>query len=390
MTLFRQNVVDEVCKIVKKEFYNPNFDFESWFEKHASIRKDAIAAHTPDEFDRAMNRLLKTLKTSHTYYYSKRDPRRYQLFGIFHKVFPDNDPIELCVYPGIGIDTKINPSNDRHVVTSIYEGLPAEKAGLQFGDVLLEVNSSPFHPMLSFDGQAGKQAKLLVQRNGSKVDVHVPVVKIDGRDVFEKTLSASSRTFTVGDQKIGYVHVRSYAGTQYQELLRNLILFGELSRCDGLVLDLRDGWGGADLNYLNLFRDPIAIVSSTPRRGPPGSYSGVWQKPVTLITNGRSTSGKELFAYGFQKLKLGKIVGEKTAGAVVGGRCFLLSNGDALYLAVVDVSVDGVRLEGVGVRPDIEVPRIAETTANHWTRDPQINAAVQQCVSESLMIKREK
>ena len=51
------------------------------------------------------------------------------------------------------------------------------------------------------------------------------------------------------------------------------------------------------------------------------------------------------------------MIGEKTAGAVVGGRIFLLSNGDALYCAVTETKVDGARLEGVGVQPDYEVIR---------------------------------
>ncbi len=51
---------------------------------------------------------------------------------------------------------------------------------------------------------------------------------------------------------------------------------------------------------------------------------------------------RDQFAFGFKKLKLGKIFGETTAGVVVAGRCFLLGNRDVLYLAVNDVQVDGV------------------------------------------------
>lgn len=61
-------------------------------------------------------------------------------------------------------------------------------------------------------------------------------------------------------------------------------------------------------------------------------------------------------AYGFQKYQLGTLIGTKTAGVVLGGSPFLLSDGNLLYLAVVDVLVDGERLEVKGVIPDIEVP----------------------------------
>ena len=111
------------------------------------------------------------------------------------------------------------------------------------------------------------------------------------------------------------------------------------------------------MNYLNLFRAPIASTSFRGRDGSTGTYSGVWEKPVGLLVNERSTSGKELFTYGFKKLRIGPIIGAQTAGAVVAGRVFLLSNSDVLYLAVRDVSVDEMRLEGNGVKPDIIVDR---------------------------------
>ena len=101
--------------------------------------------------------------------------------------------------------------------------------------------------------------------------------------------------------------------------------------------------GVANLDYVNLFRPALVQIESRSRNQPPQSFSGVWGKPVALLVNQRTTSGKELFAYAFQKLLLGKVVGETTAGAVLAGRCFLLQNGDVLYLAVADLKVDGRR-----------------------------------------------
>ena len=376
-----EKIFDEVTEIVQQEFYDSEFNFESWLARSKTFREQALQAKNHDEFDRVVNQLLKTLGTSHTYYYSRKNPRYFQLFGIFHEAFPKLDPGNQCTYEGIGIDCEFQPTDQKYIVTSLYEGLPAENAGLKYGDELLTIDGKSFHPIDSFIGKTGTEVQVVVQRK-SQHRFNVPVVKLDGRNMFEKTLAASIESFKVDDKQIGYVHLRSYAGTKYQELLRSAILFGELSDSDGLILDLRDGWGGADINYLNLFRAPIASIESKSRYGKAGTYSGVWEKPVTLITNRRSTSGKELFAYGFKKLKLGKIVGEKTAGAVVAGRCFPLSNGDALYLAVSDVLVDGERLEGIGVEPDIEVSRTDPCPANAPTKDPQINAAIKQCLKQ--------
>jgi len=53
-------------------------------------------------------------------------------------------------------------------------------------------------------------------------------------------------------EKIGYVHIWSYAGEQYQQLLEEEIAFGKLKEADSLILDLRDGWGRP--NYLNILQ----------------------------------------------------------------------------------------------------------------------------------------
>jgi carboxyl-terminal processing protease len=81
-----------------------------------------------------------------------------------------------------------------------------------------------------------------------------------------------------------------------------------------------------------------------------------WRKPAVYLVNGFTRSGKELLAFGAKRYHLATVIGERTAGHVLGGRLFPLSNGDMLFLAVQGYRIDGVDLEGVGVTPDIEVP----------------------------------
>ncbi len=366
----RANVFDEVAQAVAEHFYDKDFDTAAWQKKCSEFREQAIEAKSLERYDQSVNQLLATLKTSHTFYFSRNNPKRYQLFGIFHKLYKDDK--SLFCYDGIGIDTRI--VDGKVLVVSVFDGLPASKAGLQFGDEIVSVDKAPFHPIGSFSQKAGTSVTIKLNRAGESKSVEVKVEQLDGRTIFETALDSSARVIERGEKKIAYIHVWSYAGQKYQEKVREALLWGKLSECDALVFDCRDGWGGADLNYLNLFRDPIAIVQSEPRSGKSISYSGVWEKPVALLVNGRSTSGKELFAHGFKKLKLGKVFGETTAGAVVAGRIFRLSNGDALYLAVSDVRIDEKRLEGIGVEPDIKVERPLKNAASN---DGQLEAALE-------------
>ncbi len=64
-------------------------------------------------------------------------------------------------------------------------------------------------------------------------------------------------------------------------------------------------------------------------------------------------------------------------GAVVAERAFVMKDGSLLYLAVADVLVDGERLEGKDIKPDVEVPFRAEYTQG---ADPQKERTIQVAI----------
>lgn len=368
----RQAVYEEVCSLVQEHFFSEQALGPSWTQAREAMRARALQAATHEEFAAVMQELLRTLRTSHTNYFAATDPRRAQMLGIFQMLVPPDEQA-LCTYDQIGVD--VEQLEGKFFIRSVYEGTPADAAGLLYGDEIVAVDGRPYRAIESFRGKQAVTVAIRRERGGPLVEHTITVRQFDGRTMFEDALRASARILDrPNGQRIGYVHVWSYAGAKYQELLRELLLFGDLRTADALVLDLRDGWGGASLEYLNLFREPIAMLTSRPRAGEPLNFSGVWGKPVALLVNRRSTSGKELFTYGFKKLGLGQVVGETTAGAVVAGRGFLLSNRDVLYLATSDVEVDGRRLEGVGVAPDIAVDRPLPYAAG---ADPQLERALE-------------
>ena len=147
---------------------------------------------------------------------------------------------------------------------------------------------------------------------------------------------------------------------------------GELRDADALIWDLRDGWGGAVPEYLDLFNTHAPTMQVTDRDGSREFENVKWRKPVAMLVNGGTRSGKEVLAYGFKKYRLGEVIGTRTEGAVLASTAFLIGDG-LLLLAVDDVLVDGERLEGVGVTPTIEV-QAAPTSAGGM--DPQLDRAV--------------
>jgi len=204
------------------------------------------------------------------------------------------------------------------------------------------------------------------------VQIQVVPVEIEPNRMFLEGMKASARVAQVNGHRIGYVHVWCYAGYAYQQELERLIAEGVLRDADALIWDLRDGWGGAVPEYLDLFNPRAPTMQVTDRNGAHAFENVKWRKPVAMLINGGTRSGKEVLAYGFKKYRLGEVIGTRTEGAVLAATAFLIGNG-LLLLAVDNVLVDGEALEGIGVTPTIEVQ---PGHASPGGDDPQFDRAL--------------
>ena len=92
-------------------------------------------------------------------------------------------------------------------------------------------------------------------------------------EAYLDAMRSSIRVIEQNGARIGYVHVWSYAGHRYQELLEQELSSGELATADALVWDLRDGWGGAQLSYLGPF-DRAGPTMTVIGRSGDASWSG--------------------------------------------------------------------------------------------------------------------
>ena len=252
----------------------------------------------------------------------------------------------------------------------------AARAGLLTGDEILAADEAPFDPVASFAGKAGRRVPLEVRRHvgGASFTVTVEPQRIRPNAFFLDALKASARTIDHGGHRLGYVRIWSYARSRYQEALSDELSEGRLKDVDGLVLDLRGGWGGAQPEYADLFLGGAPTMTFTNRNGETGFASFRWRRPFVVLVDQGTRSGKEVLAYGFQRRGI-RLVGTRTAGALLAGRGYLLSDASLLVLAVLDVAVEGERLEGKGVAPDVEVPFHLPYAAG---ADPQLEAALNE------------
>ena len=371
-------VYDEAWRITRDKYYDAKLKGLDWDAVGDRHRAAYAAAKTDAERSAAINAMLAELKSSHTHHYHQGETAYYELADIFsyplRRDIPKHFSGRTVTYSGIGMFTK--EIDGKTFVSGVFPGMAADKAGLKLGDEIVSADDKPFEPVGSFRGKVGKPVTLAVRRekDGPTKDISVTPQNLNPDDAFEEALKNSARIIEANGRRIGYVHVWSYAGRNYQNLLEQELSSGKLKDADALIWDLRDGWGGARPDFLNVFNPYGPTLTLTERDGDKDIVDFRWRKPVALIANEGTRSGKEVLTYGFKKNGYGQVIGERTAGALLAATAFMLSDGSLLILAVNDASVDGERLEGKGVAPTIEVPFDIRYAAG---KDPQLQKAIE-------------
>ena len=103
--------------------------------------------------------------------------------------------------------------------------------------------------------------------------------------------------------------------------------------------------------------------------------------PSALMTNQYSFSNAEIFSEGFRRLKIGPVVGERTAGGVIGTGAYGLWDGGLIRMPAFGAyTVDNENLEGNGRRPDVTV--LWDQNAYLQGHDVQLEAAVRELMKK--------
>ena len=370
-------VFDEAARLVRDRFYDPKFGGKNWNAIVDQYRPRFLDAGDKKAKAAVINAMLAELGASHMIYATDDEPAYYELVDIFRyglrddirKHFPNG-----VSYPGIGIFTR--EIEGKTFVTGLLAGQAADRGGLKTGDEIVSVDGMPFEPVASLRGKVSTKVTFEIRRekDGPLLSLGIMPERIDPRKAFQTAMRDSARVIEENGKRIGYIHVWSYAGQDYQDILEEELSEGKLKDADALIWDLRDGWGGARPHFFDIFNARAPDLTFTERSGKT-SYAGFkWRKPAAVLINGGTRSGKEVLTYGFKKYGYGEVIGTQTAGALLAGRGFLLSDGSFLMVAVNDVAVDGERLEAKGVEPTIAVPFEIRYSAG---ADPQLDKAVE-------------
>jgi C-terminal processing protease CtpA/Prc len=153
---------------------------------------------------------------------------------------------------------------------------------------------------------------------------------------------------------------------------------------DGLVIDVRGNIGGSDEDLKRiagrLLGNDVSIgtifgrgTTDDLRTNAARHYTG----PLVVLVGPSSASAAEVLAAAVQDHSRGKIIGRTTNGSVLASRHFPLPDGGHVQVPTHDfLRIDGRRIEGVGVEPDIDVmPTREDVRAG---RDPALERTLDE------------
>ncbi|MEA2560642.1 MAG: carboxyl-terminal processing protease [Acidobacteriota bacterium] len=338
----------EIVELVRDRFMDAEKSAR-WAERHAGYAK---GIEDRASFRDETRRILAELETSHTQYYLPEDPGYYDLLAIFES-FLKRDPKTQS----LGLATA------EGFVVRAFAGGPAANAGLRRGDRIVSQAREDGQIVLEVQSRRDEPSRI----------VRLTPRLISPKEEWLENQRAGSRVIEHKGRRIAYAPLWSCAGEEHQDLLEEAMQ-GDFAEADALVIDFRGGWGGCNPGFVQLFDPAAPDLTRIDRDGTRTTWSPSWRKPLAILIDGGTRSGKEVVSRALQRSKRAKLVGERTAGAVVAGQINLLSDGSLLFLAVQDIVVDGERLEGVGVKPDVEVPAGLEYAEG---RDPQLERALE-------------
>lgn len=340
---------DEVVGLVRDHFMDAE-KAAAWAERHAGYA-EGIEDRTA--FRDETRRILAELETSHTQYYTPEDPGYHDLLAIFEQVLK-RDPMR----ESLGMVTA------NGFVVKVFADGPAEHAGLRRGDRIVAERKEKRDVVLEVQSRPDEPARTVQLRTWLR----------NPREEWFEDQKRGSRVIEHEGKRIAYAPLWSCAGRGHQEYLEVSLRSALFADADALILDFRGGWGGCDPGFVTLFDPAAPDLTQIDRDGGRTTRSPTWRKPLAVLIDGGTRSGKEVVARALQRHKRAILVGERTAGAVVAGQVNLLADDSLLFLAVYDVVADGERLEGVGVKPDVQVPAGLEWAEG---RDPQLERALE-------------
>jgi tricorn protease len=281
--------------------------------------------------------------------------------------------------------------NNQYRIVKIYRGdrwnpflvAPLSTAGVDVaeGDTIVAINGHPLDGSTNIfsllEGTAGKQVALTVSRQGKGAHTATVIPIANESALRQWNWVEANREYVERKSggKVAYVYLPDTAGDGYTFF--NRMFFAQVDK-PGLIVDDRRNSGGQAANYvlevlnrkyLSGWKDRDALVFNTP--------AGAIYGPKAMLIDQDAGSGGDFLPYGFKRLGLGKLIGTRTWGGLIGisANPSLIDGGFLLVPFFRVFTPEGEwHVENEGVAPDVDVP--LDPLAVNGGNDVQLDAAI--------------
>ena len=235
----------------------------------------------------------------------------------------DMDKLKMMTtgeYAGVGC--VISQKKEGILITDVYEGMPAQKAGIRTGDLIVEINGKSAVGLNVTD--ASEQL-----RGESKTQVEVTVKRTNGKKTKmvitrEKISIPAIPFYTEIEPGIGYIYINGFTEKSAAQFKNAFLDLKENKKISKLIIDVRENPGGIldeAVDIINLFVDRKTTVVYTKGKNPNlnKTYKATRDPidkdmPIAVLVNRNSASASEIVAGALQDMDRAVIIGERSFG----------------------------------------------------------------------------
>ena len=288
-------------------------------------------------------------------------------------------------YVGIGVTVQATDDNSGLMVIAVQPGGPAEEAGVQVGDVIIQVDGesaqdrtvSEISAMIK--GEEGTVVSITVLRSGEGITMSMTRKRME-------TTVASSKLL---NEHVGLVTIQNFDERCADETIAAIKALLNQG-ADMLLFDVRNNPGGyvdeltKVLDYLLPEGDLIRTVGTDGSDETVTSDASCVKVPMAVLINENTYSAAELFAADLSEYGTAKLFGQQTSGKGFYQYVFQFADGSAAGISVGRYYTGhGASLEGIGLTPDETVKLDDESEALFYNGmlEPENDAQLQAALS---------
>ena len=288
-------------------------------------------------------------------------------------------------YVGIGVTVQATEDNSGLMVIAVQPGGPAEEAGVQVGDVIIQVDGesaqdrtvSEISAMIK--GEEGTVVSITVLRSGEGITMSMTRKRME-------TTVASSKLL---NEHVGLVTIQNFDERCADETIAAIKALLNQG-ADMLLFDVRNNPGGyvdeltKVLDYLLPEGDLIRTVGTDGSDETVTSDASCVKVPMAVLINENTYSAAELFAADLSEYGAAKLFGQQTSGKGFYQYVFQFADGSAAGISVGRYYTGhGASLEGIGLTPDetVKLDDESEALLYNGMLEPEDDAQLQAALS---------